>query len=58
MKFVIVAKGSSFVVRKFSCDSQIKADVVFGNFLKEHVKDDCFNNFYLMRLVHNVKKAS
>lgn len=50
MKFVIVAKGSNFVVRKFSSDSQVKAEVVFGNFLKENVKDDCFDKFYLKRL--------
>lgn len=50
MKFIIVAKGSNFVVRKFSSDSQCKAQVIFENFLKENVKDDCFGNFYLKGL--------
>lgn len=49
MKFLIVLKSSNFVVRKFSSDSRIKADVVFGEFLKENVKDDCFGNFYLKK---------
>lgn len=54
MKFVILVKASNFVVRRFSCDSQVKAEVVFGRFLKEFVKDDCFNNFCLMRLLKRV----
>ena len=47
MKFVIVLKGSDFVVCCFSSDSKVRAEVVFGKFLKENVKDDCFGNLYL-----------
>lgn len=50
MKFVILAKASNFAVRRFSSDSQVKAEDVFGRFLKENVKDDCFENFCLKQL--------
>jgi hypothetical protein len=46
MRFCIVLKSSGYVVRKFSSDSKCKAEVVYGNFLKEYVKDDCFNSFF------------
>lgn len=51
MRFAIVLKNSSYVVRRFQAANEESAMVVFEKFLKDGVKDDCYENFFLKTVV-------
>lgn len=51
MRFGIVLKNSNFVVRRFQAANEESAKDVFKKFLKDGVKDDCHENFFLKLMV-------